>query len=210
MYRRMPTYFSRKQINSTKLWDCYAEFIESCRLGLALVKPISEITDINAKCHVNENNNIIRVRITNSNNNRVRVNEWSQKSWLRVSEKHGLFNCSNIFVKGKITGCSDLVRHRTNTGSSNQLRQTSEKTIFKTIRSIFSYQRHSWRRRYQRINESGSSWLSSVVLFTKKDGSILYRFCVDYRKLNHLTKKCSISLPRIDDTLGVLSSFELF
>ena len=41
-----------------------------------------------------------------------------------------------------------------------------------------------------------------MVLVRKKDGTT--RFCVDYRKLNHVTKKDSYPLPRIDDTLEAL------
>lgn len=38
----------------------------------------------------------------------------------------------------------------------------------------------------------------------KKDGTI--RFCVDFRKLNAITKKDSYPLPKIDDILDQLSS----
>ncbi|GBO14252.1 hypothetical protein AVEN_96127-1 [Araneus ventricosus] len=53
------------------------------------------------------------------------------------------------------------------------------------------------------IEESSCPWASSIVLVEKKDGSS--RFCVDYRKLNEITKKYSYPLPRIDDTMDALN-----
>ena len=53
------------------------------------------------------------------------------------------------------------------------------------------------------IEPSNSPWASPAVLVTKKDGTI--RFCVDYRKVNFLTKKDSYPLPRIDDALNTLA-----
>ena len=49
------------------------------------------------------------------------------------------------------------------------------------------------------IRPSRSPWSSPVVLVPKKDGTI--RFCVDYRKLNKLTRVEVYPLPRVDETL---------
>jgi hypothetical protein len=50
---------------------------------------------------------------------------------------------------------------------------------------------------------------ASPVLFVRKpDGSL--RFCVDYRKLNALTKKNRYPLPLIDETLARLSKAKIF
>ena len=53
------------------------------------------------------------------------------------------------------------------------------------------------------IQPSNSPWASPIVLVRKKVGSM--RMCVDYRKLNAVTRKDAYPIPRIDDTLDTLS-----
>ena len=58
------------------------------------------------------------------------------------------------------------------------------------------------------VERSTSPWASPIVLMKKKDGTV--RFCVDYRKVNNITRKDAYPLPRIDTTLDTLSGSQWF
>ncbi|MEW8548463.1 MAG: reverse transcriptase domain-containing protein, partial [Candidatus Thiodiazotropha sp.] len=58
------------------------------------------------------------------------------------------------------------------------------------------------------IERSRSSWSFPVIIVEKKDGSS--RFCVDYRKLNKVTRPIAQPLPLIDDIINRLSGAKYF
>ena len=58
------------------------------------------------------------------------------------------------------------------------------------------------------IQPSSSPWASTIVLVKKKEGA--YRFCVDYRKLNLVTKTDAHPLPQVDGLLDSLIGFQMF
>ena len=62
--------------------------------------------------------------------------------------------------------------------------------------------------KYKVIRHSTSLWAAPVILVEKNGGE--RRFCIDFHKLNGLTKKGSFPLPRIDDTLYMLHGKHFF
>ena len=58
------------------------------------------------------------------------------------------------------------------------------------------------------IEPSTSPWSSPVVLVRKKDSSI--RYCIDYRKVNNVTKKDSFPIPSIEESLTALKDAKFF
>ena len=96
-------------------------------------------------------------------------------------------------------GRTGLTRHRIDTSSaasnwerSRRMAPSQQAEVDKQIKDMLS----------RGVIEPSSS---PIVLVTKKDGS--KRFCVDYRKLNHVTVKDSYPIARIDESLDSLLCF---
>ena len=58
------------------------------------------------------------------------------------------------------------------------------------------------------IEPSYSPWASPICLVRKKDGGL--RFCVDYRKLNSVTKADAFPIPHMGDCLNTLGGSKIF
>ncbi|UYV84065.1 hypothetical protein LAZ67_X001038, partial [Cordylochernes scorpioides] len=94
------------------------------------------------------------------------------------------------------------VKHRIHTGDHPPIKQRPYR-VSKREREIMQKEVDTMLER-KVIQPSESPWSAPVVLVKKKDGT--WRFCVDFRRLNQITKKDVYPLPRIDDVLDHLSS----
>ena len=103
-------------------------------------------------------------------------------------------------------GCTNILTHSIDTGDSHPIRQQPYRTPMvrreKMAGMIDEMQAQGV------VRPSSSPWASPVVLVPKKDGSL--RFCVDYQRLNSVTKKDVYPLPRVDDLLGALGGAKYF
>ena len=103
-------------------------------------------------------------------------------------------------------GTTTLVTHVINTGDQGPIRQPVRRMPF-ALRSEVDQMVGDMLDQGV-IEPSSSPWASPMVLVWKKDGGM--RFCVDYRRLNHVTKLDEFPLPRIDDTLDLLAGGRYF
>ena len=98
------------------------------------------------------------------------------------------------------------IKHEINTGDNdavaiNQYRlsplekQTVEDNIKKLLELKF-------------IQPSNSPWSAPILFVKKKDGTL--RMCLDYRKLNSITKKSKYPIPRVDVLLDSLKGARIF
>ena len=101
---------------------------------------------------------------------------------------------------------TNLVSHTINTGDSPPVRQPVRRTPFILHEKMEELIQNNMAQGV--IQHSSSPWASPVVLVEKKDDS--YRFCVDYRCLNAVTRMYVFPLPKVDDTLDMLSLTQYF
>ena len=103
-------------------------------------------------------------------------------------------------------GHTTVVRHNIDTGDSPPIRQRPRRLPYAYRKETEDQIRDMLDQGV--IQPSVSPWASPIVLVRKKDGK--YRFCVDYRKLNAVTKRDARPLPRVDDLLDALQGYDLF
>ena len=118
-----------------------------------------------------------------------------------IKQFQGIFSVSPADL-----GCTEVVKHSIDVGDQSPIKQQPRRVPF-TLRKQMSDMVDEMLH-HGIVQSSRSPWASPVVLVKKKDGSM--RFCVDYRKLNAVTKKDVFPPPRIDDVLDQLAGMQYF
>ncbi|KAI3374796.1 hypothetical protein L3Q82_021352 [Scortum barcoo] len=124
---------------------------------------------------------------------------------LQLRELLDLF--SDIFA-AKDEDCThtSLVQHNIDTGNAHPIRLHPRRLPL-TKRAL-AEQKIKEMVEAGIIEPSTSPWAAPVVLVKKKDDT--WRFCVDYRLLNNVTRKDSYPLPRVDDALDCIAGSRWF
>ena len=117
-----------------------------------------------------------------------------------------LDNADVFALDGSELGYTDIVKHSIDTGDHSPIKQNPRCTPFVHRDKISQLVNDMLKQ--QVVQPSTSAWASPVVLVPKKDGTL--RFCVDYRRINAVTKKDVYPLPRVDDILETLRKAKFF
>ena len=112
-----------------------------------------------------------------------------------------IFETSNLDL-----GRTSIIQHKIDTCHARPIKQPPYRVSQQQRAEIDKHIANMLEQDVIRV--SSSPWSSPIVLVKKKDGTT--RFCVDYRKLNAVTRKDSYPLPRIDDAIDSLSGSNYF
>jgi len=116
---------------------------------------------------------------------------------------------SDVFSKGELDlGETRLAKHRIDTGDARPMRQTLGRQPFHLLDKIDGHVGLQDMLKAGVIEPCSSPWTSNIVVVKKKDDSL--RYCVDYCRLNSVTRRDAYPLPRIDSCLDALSGVHLF
>ena len=104
-------------------------------------------------------------------------------------------------------GCTKVLHHNIdNTGNASPIQRPVQRLSLPVKEEVKKLLEEMLQKDV--VSPSTSPWASPVVLVRKKDGST--RFCIDYRKVNSLTRKDAYPIPKIDKTLDTLAGAKLF
>ncbi|KAG1955346.1 gag-pol fusion protein [Pimephales promelas] len=121
---------------------------------------------------------------------------------LTVEQKSQLQNCIPEQLFQDTPGKTDLVQHHIYLKDVKPIRQP----VYRVPERLVPIMKQELEvmQKLEVIEPSVSEWNNPIVLVPKKDGSL--RFCLDFRKLNSVSKFDPYPMPRVDDLIEKLGS----
>ena len=120
--------------------------------------------------------------------------------WNLLTEFHDCFSISPDDL-----GRTSLVKHRIETGMAAPIKLAPRRVPFAKREFVKAEIEKMLKRGV--IRESNSPWAAAVVLVQQHSK---WRTCIDYRRLNSVTRKDSFPLPRIDSIFDSLAGSQWF
>ena len=100
----------------------------------------------------------------------------------------------------EVPGCTTIAQHHIETGASSPIHLSPYRLPHAYREPV---QRELEEMKAHRIIEpANSDWAAPMVIVKKKDGTL--RLCVDYRRLNSMTRVDAYPMPRIEDMMDQL------
>ena len=127
------------------------------------------------------------------------------------ADKQVIFNIvkhfADVFSKDDTDlGCTHLAVHEIPTGDATPVKQPPRRVPLALAHE--EKEAIDNLKKQGVIRESSSPWASPIVLVRKKNGKI--RPCVDYRRVNFLTRKDAYPIPRTQDCLDAMAGSVMF
>ena len=113
----------------------------------------------------------------------------------------------DLFANGLLDiGLTNKVEHQIDTGDAAPIKQLPRRLLHALKQVVDSQVKEMLETEV--IEPSNSPWASPIVLVKKRDGS--WRFCIDFRKLNDVTRKDAYPIPQVFDLIDSLSGNTYF
>ena len=170
---------------------------------LALYSPATILEEVNARVVQDETDTSSTPDLCHTFDDQLTVLDTSEQQKFR--ELIQTYQ-KQFMQSGGELGHTDIVAHEIHTGDHPPIKQRARREPI-GMQGVVKAELEKMEKK-NIIEPSSSPWGSPVVLVRKKDGTV--RFCVDYRKLNSITKKDAYPLPRIEDNLDALRGSKLF
>ena len=154
---------------------------------------------------INQNDNKIPEHLIELYDRTIANKDVSDELKLQVANL--LIEFQDVFSKDENDlGHTNLAEHRIETGDARPIKQAPRRVPL----AFQGRDKEALDKMLARgtIRKSTSPWASPIVLVAKKDGSV--RVCVDYRKVNEVTKKDAFPLPRVSDCLDTVAGAGYF